>query len=516
MTHFEFQPEQLSALLDGQLAPEQRAAVERHLAAHPHDAQLYEDLQRLRTQMRALPTLKAPRALRENVMRGIEAQQPAPMAVAYQARSSINATHWLFAAAASLGTLALVTVYHSVLRDAPLMVAQSDQSSSGFPNEMAKGQSSMPEAVTRDAPAVIGKLSMDPVPFVAGSGEAARPEGGVASVEQLAVDNVAPPALDADMLPPAAAESVPLAAKESTNQPAGFGGGGDQGQKSLAAQTPESQNRVRETPELSSIFDEGLKQELQPGMELADEGADPAVRPDGSVVADERGTRLDHLVFVRVPAGQSVESWIEDVFHRSQVQLEKSEDVDSYGKLVERRAEQIQAQDLALDRNQAAGQKDALLPDVAPATEQPARPQLLPAQEYLAPNEYTTAYWVDAEIQQIRGILEQLDGAVIVGFVAPGFVEPSDKARMARESYHANAPIARRLGRLPDPLASEGERQRPVDELAQNETVPIKPGLAALGLEGKSPTARYRILFVFYAGQVSSAPETAAPSPANK
>src|SRR5512141_1837172 len=59
LTNHEY--EQLSAYIDGQLAPGEQRRLEEHLRARPEMQEALEDLQRMRTLLRSVPRRRAPR-----------------------------------------------------------------------------------------------------------------------------------------------------------------------------------------------------------------------------------------------------------------------------------------------------------------------------------------------------------------------------------------------------------------------------------------------------------------------
>lgn len=64
----DFSDELLSAYLDGQLPDDQRAAVEAHLAAHPADRQLLDELRSLRGRVKSLPAHRADSGFADRVV----------------------------------------------------------------------------------------------------------------------------------------------------------------------------------------------------------------------------------------------------------------------------------------------------------------------------------------------------------------------------------------------------------------------------------------------------------------
>jgi len=72
----EYTDELLSAYLDGELSPAERAAVESHLAGDPEARQLLDELRVLASDVRSLPRHKAGEGFSERVVRAALAAQP--------------------------------------------------------------------------------------------------------------------------------------------------------------------------------------------------------------------------------------------------------------------------------------------------------------------------------------------------------------------------------------------------------------------------------------------------------
>lgn len=480
MTPFRFQPEMLSALLDEQLPPDQKSAVEEHLANHPGDAQLYADMRQLRQLVQSLPQQTAPAGLHSSVMSQILARPVVEKVLRPAPASRINATHWLFAAAASLGTLAIVTIYHSVQSAPQRLASRTDVPASAatrpVPDDVAREE--LPKVrVTASKEAETGALQVDQRKESLDVAQAAP--SGVADRQQLRVP-VDPPA----EYRLAQGRDAPSASSGQAPEIGGRGGGGfgggnrarRAGIKADSIEADEIQSAFAETE--TTRANESL---AQPEAALSFEN-----RPLGETA--EHGTRLDHLIFVRVPNGQSAEEWIQGVFKNAQVQLEISQGMESFGEVMEKREED--------KKLLADAENNPLRADVDAA--ESLQPEMVSAPEYMRPDALTTAYWVDAEVRQIGSIMDQLEGAVIVGFVAPGLETLSSKSRTEPPSYSAKPALARRLGRLADIPSADADRGLGGGDAPKDAAALQKPGLEALGLEGKPPTERYRILFVFH------------------
>jgi len=80
----EFPDELLSAFLDGELSPTERAQVEKHLAASAPDRQLLAELQTLRSDVAALPPAAISPDFADRVVRAAvaEAEKHNPAAAA--------------------------------------------------------------------------------------------------------------------------------------------------------------------------------------------------------------------------------------------------------------------------------------------------------------------------------------------------------------------------------------------------------------------------------------------------
>lgn len=85
----DFSDELLSGLLDGELSPSERQRVEQHLARHPADRQLLDELRALRADLQRLPPVTVPPDFAERVVQAALAAQ-APMPVPRQAMAGAS------------------------------------------------------------------------------------------------------------------------------------------------------------------------------------------------------------------------------------------------------------------------------------------------------------------------------------------------------------------------------------------------------------------------------------------
>jgi hypothetical protein len=158
----------------------------------------------------------------------------------------------------------------------------------------------------------------------------------------------------------------------------------------------------------------GFKPQAEPNLALnqpraADESMKSGDAPiEADAVAGDQCVRLDQLIFVQVPAGQPVDDWIASVFRDANVHLDASDQANSFDDIVQRRENQRQqlGKDGQLESEALVG-GDRQSRDAHTADSR--QPELSPAPEYLRPDMSTTAYWVDAEVRQIRQIMDRLD-----------------------------------------------------------------------------------------------------------
>jgi hypothetical protein len=124
--------EQLSAYLDDELAPDERAAVEARLATDPAARQLLDDLQHVSKTLRHLPPASAAEGLRETILRRAE-EAKRPAAPAEDSNTSpptftIGRTRrgWLWASLAIAAALFIMVTQEDVVRndDGGMKVAQ--------------------------------------------------------------------------------------------------------------------------------------------------------------------------------------------------------------------------------------------------------------------------------------------------------------------------------------------------------------------------------------------------------
>lgn len=485
-------PELLSALLDGHLSPEQQASVEDHLQNHPGDAALLDDLKRLRTQLRGLPTLKAPANFQQKIMRRIHDSTPVfhPVVELRPSRSTSQVV-LLVACAAALGALFMAGIFYGLNRNNTQLIARHE-----------------PENVAAQTDPT---AEPSPAKEIAKSAEGAKlEEAGARRGAQPAVDDEAKSESDlashvaplphlpvagdrADQLPTkdlgdglVLGESKENAANASA-EGAGAGGQEDAAMQGIAQAKPES--APGDTPE--GIKANGALANSQP-----------------MTVNGETCVRLDQLIFVQIPADQPAEQWIAAVFHQADVEMEADDGPSSFGEVLAQRDDD-KKQDANDEQGQARSRIENQLAQGQQVAGEKTQPELSPAPEYLRPDPTTTAYWVDAEVRQIRTIMERLDGAVVVGFPNPGKWGPHGDARAIAKSFNANPAVARRLDQFAVPAKENAAAQAPEADRKQAaaEPTPSQQAFDALGLTHEPPTARFRLLFVFHATQ-SSAPQS--------
>lgn len=488
-----FHPELLSALLDGQLSPEQKALVEEHLQNHAQDAAVYEDLQRLHNQLRGLPVLSAPADFKQRVLQRVHESAAIPVFAAIPStRRSANNTVWLLACAASLAALLLAGVLFSLNRNDSRLIADVDvaqskpQQPAGFktgpenaPNESAETPIGNDATVQSEKPAPGAmdrqRESLGKSIAQAGSaGEIAPPPPASAMADQ--VDDANVQAIDDGSLAKELSQQVAPAPVEQWQNRAVFGGGGGE----------------RATVDADPLAEDGAK----PSSGLVDAPSGAVAEP---VAPSDICVRLDQLIFVQVPANQPADEWIASIFRQAEVQMDPSDEPNSFGELVQLRDDKKQTSSES-ENSQVLPETEKQEAQDARAMAEKSQPELSPAPEYLKPDQTTTAYWVDAEVQQIRTIMDRLDGAVIVGFSSNGNQSARGAERLQQKSFRGNTAFAQRLPLLGVPQRSDNSakdkqpnRQR--DEEGSSKT---QQAIDALGLQYQPHTARYRILFVFH------------------
>lgn len=527
MTPFAFQPEMLSAMLDGELTPEQRAAVQSHLATHPRDARLLEEMQRLRAQLAGLPAVTAPPDLRQRIMTGIRDHQ-ASLASAAVSTSSPGGSRmgarlpWMIACAASLAALIIGGAYLNMARQKSRLVATIDPAQAVKESASSEIRPSSGSETAVEKPGDSAERAQSQNRFDAGQEKSAVADGPMApgapavkSAEALALKEEAAVRALQDAEPAIAANESEKKMDQVLSAAVGDGsggakGGGERGGEmigGLAGQLPE-----RDAPMASEIDRASTK--------LADQSDAPApapAPPASEPARDEICVRLDKLIFVQVPPGQPVEEWIAAVFRQAEVQMDLGVEPDSFSNLVQQRTEdrRLARAEAGADRLEADG--GGREPSAAGAAQQFNQPAISPAPEYLRPDARTTAYWVDAEVCQIQNIMNRLDGAAIIGFPNPGTWGSSSEGRVEQKAFPAHPAFARRLDHLMVPLQSgDSDRSDRRNQLrADEKQSPTEPAMTALGLDGQPPTARYRLLFVFHAvpDPVSAAPHSIPSEP---
>jgi hypothetical protein len=259
-------------------------------------------------------------------------------------------------------------------------------------------------------------------------------------------------------------------------------------------------------------LEDGLAFDKSNSMEKRPEAESRAEKTE--VVVGESCVRLDRLIFVQIPADRPVDEYIASVFRDADVQMQAGEQPESFGELAQQRSDLRKRRgDDALHEAGAAAD-DVRQSQEAQIAGQAGQPALSPAPEYLRPDTSTTAYWVDAEVRQIRRIMDRLGGAVIVGFPDPGRsglqVDQTERANF----FPANPALARRLGHpqilgAPDDESKDESIDR---SQRQDQSSDSERAITLLGLDGTAPTARYRILFVFHAVGETQNSSPAAPA----
>src|SRR5262245_6995901 len=106
----EFPDELLSAFLDGELSPAERAQVERHLATSEADRQLLSELRALRGEVAALPPAAISPGFADRVVQAAVAEaakhNPAAAAVSLSPPAATRSRRWMIGAIASASALA--------------------------------------------------------------------------------------------------------------------------------------------------------------------------------------------------------------------------------------------------------------------------------------------------------------------------------------------------------------------------------------------------------------------------
>lgn len=498
-----FHPELLSALLDGQLSPEQKAVVEAHLARHPQDAQTIDDLRNLRGQLQGLPRLSAPSNLQKSVLRHIRASELArPVLPAPRTGQSFANTAWLVACAASLIGLILVGVFYRPNRDDSPRVAQTPTPKSI--EEQQESAARQPSNSNRDVALVLeADIAKDERANESDSraDNLIRPSGDQptdqASNDKLGMmansteakaglAQAAPVARDSEQMP---------AAKELSELGGGQGGSALGGAAGAKPAPPEAQNAIP------------TEQSAAPMVAAKDLGE--LGRND---IAVESCPALDQLIVVQIPTGQSADAWIASVFQRAEVQIDVDEP-ESFDETMRQR-KQSQARDpgdRTLDSGVNRSEADKKADADAVADSNAQDDEFLRTEVRLEAS--ATAYMIDAEVQQIRQILNRLEGTSVVGFPSPSrpLADETLQKKTEPKAFPSNAAIARRLPSQIPPRGQLGELEKSKSIAAEaraNEATQAQRVISALGLENKSPTTRQRVLFVFHSAPL--APTTPA------
>ncbi len=439
-----FQPEMLSALLDGRLSAEQKATVDAHLASHPQDAQVVKDLKRLCHQLRSLPALSAPATLRQKILQQIQKPEPESetLPVPFVERSFRN-TAWLFACAASLVGLIVVGVNYRANRIESSRLAES-QSSPTLPSPPALVELAKDESIPVDS----------------------------AKKTDLFRDSSSTPDGKSELMPPVLA---PTEVAEIS------GSGGAMDSDGLADQVAtENQTPMAEDPEL------GDHQQ--------------------AIAATANCVSFDQLIVVQVPTDQMADTWIASVFQRADVQVDATEP-NSF-------AEQLRQRELALAKEyqssplaSALEEKQKLDGDgLANRLEQslPVVPKLVDT------NAPATAYMIEADVEQVRQILDRLNDTTIIGFPNPSQIVAADSHQKndstEPKAFPANPAIARRLHSqflLRGKTDDASKEKSIVEQAVAAEPSQSQRVIDALGLENHPTPTRHRILFVFHAAAVA-------------
>ena len=466
-----FQAELLSALLDGRLSSEQKATVEAHLASHPKDAQIYQDLKQLRRQLRGLPALSAPANLSEKVLQHIQKSVPesATIPVPIVQRSFRNSA-WMIACAASLIGLVVVGVDYRLNRNDSSRIAENKTT---IDQPIAKNEGLSTEISSPTGNAVARDVS--------------NPVESPKKTEQPQ-ELVSAPAEQPEPSPPATA---------SAEIAAGKGAGGAIGADILANNASVDESDVGERQQANAATDNCVS--------------------------------FDQLIIVQIPTGQFADTWIASVFQRADVQVDANEP-NSFDEL-QRQYELALAKEVddpssppaaSLDEKQ---KPDAGVDGLVNKLEQ--APPIVPG--LVDSNAPATAYLIEAEVEQVRQILDRLNETTIVGFPNPSLIVANDskqaKDAAEQKAFPANPAIARRLHTqfmMRGQSAGTDNGKSIADGTNIAEPPQSQRVIDALGLENHPAETRHRILFVFHAavpaqGEAMSKVEPSAPAaPANK
>lgn len=111
----EFSDELLSAYLDGEVTDAERALVERHLAEHPADRELLDELATLRHEVAALPAARVDAGFADRVVEAAiqaKAERDAVVVAGPASRGSSHSSRWTYVvlAAASMAAAVLLVV----------------------------------------------------------------------------------------------------------------------------------------------------------------------------------------------------------------------------------------------------------------------------------------------------------------------------------------------------------------------------------------------------------------------
>jgi hypothetical protein len=489
-----FQTELLSAYIDGRLSPEQVAAVDEHLASHPLDRQILDDMRRVRNELRGLPSLAPSPGLHQAIVAKLRTVEPAAAARRSAAEFSRGNLGWLIACAASLVGLISFGVIAAVKRNAGQQLAARSEIKSDESEAIAGGSPSAEASVAADE-----KSDAD-----SGGGRG------------WSAANAQP-----DRPREAGDFAQNLQAAGGKDQP-GFPDVARQEKRAQADHAAVSDS-IHETPDLAVEQAEkaiggaggaiGLR-DAMPG-DVAGGMKDEAGAEAGLVVAPspldsaphspaEACTSFDLLVVVQVPADQIADDWVASVFQTANVQVDSS-GPKSFEESLEARERAKKAVALSADSDRAglAGDSESNRPAAPPADDR-AKGEAGSDLKFAYLSSSTLAYAIDADVQHVRKILERLEGVPTVGFTNPLRwlpTYPTESSADKPDAFPASPAIARRLeasvdfpSRAAPPAEKSGAPPGGGQRVTQADGV-----IATLGLRDADPGARQRVLFVFNA-----------------
>jgi anti-sigma factor RsiW len=525
--------ELLSAWLDGELTAEQRASMNAHLASHPQDAQLMEELRGLQTQLRSMPRYTAPSGLSDAVVQKVLAADSEWVSPPPSWAQTAQRNAWLVTCAASLIGLILIGFFYRINQDAgPRVAMQPGSSKDRSDADAATGLDSARPSDLANGAAGLSDLAGDadskkqpPAGEVAQSGE--RDPHAAAELEKSIAQNAPADSPDraADALRSlAAAEPAaePKGAEENKKLDAalamgkaggGFGGG-----------LPDRAEEQRDDLMADA------RQQLPVAPAEAVEGA-----PESATGVDGQ-PGFDQLIIVRAPAGRSGEEWIASVFAETSVRVDAEQPSDFDEQLAQRQQQKAGAN--ARSREAPPVLRDAPAEykfgaEIASDFERLQGNLGLKESQSPIPDVGVEAYMIDAEQHQFRQIMDRLEGSVVMEMPNQVPIESADqfKAETRRENlaYPASPAVARRLstqllrneadGAMSGETASKDARAAESDEASRGESAES----AKQALAGSDHRQRYLIVVLgpLPATDESASPEDAAapqpgPPPAKK